>query len=81
MSLTKKIIGIGLVAVLSALVIKHDYSLHQKIQKVEQLIEGTENWFHGGTSAMHVQYEKRLDKLQKEKKDFLNETYALEYFY
>ena len=81
MNLSKKIIGIGLVAVLSALVIKHDYNLYQEIQKIEQSIEGTANWFHGGSRAMHVQYEKRMENLQKERKNLLNETYVLEYLY
>lgn len=81
MNLSKKIIGISLGVMLSALVVKHDYSLYQKIQKVEQSIEGTENWFHGGSSGMYVQYEHRLSNLQEKKENLLNETYVLEYLY
>ncbi len=81
MNLSKKIIGISLGVMLSALVVKHDYSLYQKIQKVEQSIEGTKNWFHGGSDGMHVQYEHRLNNLQEKKENLLNETYVLEYLY
>lgn len=68
MGLTKKIIGMSLGVALSVFVIKHDYSLYQKIQRVEQSIEWIQNAFHGVSSSMvsssmRKQYNERMDSL------------------
>ena len=81
MNLSKKIIGIGLSVVLSALAINHDYPLYKKIKSTDAKLLGMELTFHGGSATMRKQFYENYDKLLKEKTNLLDETYVLEYFY